>query len=279
MHTIFFTNKRVVQETSFRDGAASLSYATTEMIQDLAAGNERAGILVLGVGEIGQDIVRNLRNTDFRQVVILNRTPEKAQKLAEEVGFLYGGLHRLYEELERADIIVSSVSGSGPLITPDLITGSGLLSHKFFIDLSVPRSVDPSIEQIPGVVVYNLDEITEKTDEAVRKRRASIPQVQDIIEEAVKEFGEWAREMIVSPTIQKLKNTLEQIRKEELARFLKNASPAEVARLEEMSRSLMQKILKYPVLHLKAACRRGDSESLSELLHDLFNLERVKEKK
>jgi glutamyl-tRNA reductase len=139
--------------------------------------------------------------------------------------------------------------------------------------------VDPSIEQIPGVVVYNLDEITEKTDETVRKRRASIPQVQDIIEEAVKEFGEWAREMIVSPTIQKLKNTLEQIRKEELARFLKNASPAEVARLEEMSRSLMQKILKYPVLHLKAACRRGDSESLSELLHDLFNLERVKEKK
>jgi len=279
MHTIFFTNKRVVQETSFRDGAASLSYATTEMIQDLAAGNERAVILVLGVGEIGQDIVRNLRNTDFRQVVILNRTPEKAQKLAEEGGFLYGGLDRLYEELEHADIIVSSVSGSGPLITPDLISGSGLLSHKFFIDLSVPRSVDPSIEQIPGVVVYNLDEITEKTDETVRKRRASIPQVQDIIEEAVKEFGEWAREMIVSPTIQKLKNTLEQIRKEELARFLKNASPAEVARLEEMSRSLMQKILKYPVLHLKAACRRGDSESLSELLHDLFNLERVKEKK
>ena len=153
------------------------------------------------------------------------------------------------------------------------------MSHKFFIDLSVPRSVDPSLEHIPGVVLYNLDEITEKTQEAVNRRKAAIPRVQEIIGEALNEFEDWAREMIVSPTIQKLKNTLEQIRREELARYLKNASPAEAARLDEMSRSFMQKILKYPVLHLKAACRRGDSESISELLHDLFNLERVREKK
>src|SRR5690606_16613172 len=109
--------------------------------------------------------------------------------------------------------------------------------------------------------------------------KAAFPRVQEIIGEALNEFEDWAREMIVSPTIQKLKNTLEQIRREELARYLKNASPAEAARLDEMSRSFMQKILKYPVLHLKAACRRGDSESISELLHDLFNLERVREKK
>lgn len=278
MHTIFFTNKRVVQETSFRDGAASLSYATTEMMQDLVAGNSHAKILVLGTGEIGQDVVRNLTETNFENVVILNRTPDKAQKLAEAAGFRYGGLDMLVPELNQADIIVSSVSGTGPLITRDMIA-TPLISHKFFIDLSVPRSIDPSLDTLPGIVVYNLDEITEKTNEAVRKRIASIPQVRAIIAEALEEFGDWAREMVVSPTIQKLKNTLEQIRKEELARFLKNASPAEAARMEEMSRSFMQKILKYPVLHLKAACRRGDSESISELLHDLFNLERVKEKK
>ena len=85
---------------------------------------------------------------------------------------------------------------------------------------------------------------------------------------------DWSKEMIVSPTIQKLKNSLEQIRKEELTRFLKNAKPEEAQKLEEMSRSLMQKILKYPVLHLKAACKRGDAETLSEMLQDLFNLEK-----
>ena len=93
------------------------------------------------------------------------------------------------------------------------------------------------------------------------------------------DFEDWSKEMIVSPTIQKLKNTLEQIRKEELARFLKNAKPEEAQKLEEMSRSLMQKILKYPVLQLKAACKRGEAETLTEILHDLFNLEKQEEKK
>jgi len=85
--------------------------------------------------------------------------------------------------------------------------------------------------------------------------------------------------MLISPTIPKLKNTLEQIRKEELARFLKNAKAEEAEKLEEMSRSMMQKILKYPVLQLKAACKRGDAESLTEMLHELFNLERTEDKK
>jgi glutamyl-tRNA reductase len=139
--------------------------------------------------------------------------------------------------------------------------------------------VDPRIEEIPGIMVYNLDDIQEKTNEAVQKRRASIPHVRSIIQEAILEFEDWSKEMIVSPTIQKLKNTLEQIRKDELARFLKNAKPEEAQKLEEMSRSLMQKILKYPVLQLKAACKRGDAENLSEILNELFNLDKQKDNK
>jgi glutamyl-tRNA reductase len=142
----------------------------------------------------------------------------------------------------------------------------------------MPRSVDVEIESIPGVLVYNLDDIREKTNETVEKRKAAIPQVVSIIADAITDFDDWSKEMVVSPTIQKLKHTLEQIRKEELARYLKNAKPEEAEKLEEMSRSLVQKILKYPVLQLKAACKRGDAESLSEILNDLFNLEKVKER-
>ena len=129
------------------------------------------------------------------------------------------------------------------------------------------------MEEVPGTVVYNLDDLQEKTNEAVEKRKAAVPKVQQILDEAIAEFEDWSKEMVISPTIQKLKNQLEQIRKEELARFLKNAKPEEAAKLEEMSRSMMQKILKYPVLQLKAACKRGDAESLTELLNELFNLE------
>jgi glutamyl-tRNA reductase len=279
MHTIFFANKRVVQETAFRDGAASISYAAKELAEDLTTGIREPKVLVVGVGEIGQDFCLNLVNSRLRDVTILNRTPEKAETLAKKCGFRFNGIEHLEREIAAADVIVSSVSGNDPLITRRLMENIRIFSHKFFIDLSIPRSVEPSIEEIHGAIIYNIDDIQEKTTEAVEKRKASVPHVQNIIGESMVEFEDWSREMVVSPTIQKLKNSLEQIRKEELTRFLKNAKPEEAQKLEEMSRSLMQKILKYPVLHLKAACKRGDAESLSELLQDLFNLEKSAEKK
>jgi glutamyl-tRNA reductase len=279
MHTIFFVNKRVVQETSFRDGAASISYAAKELADDLTASIRDPKILVVGVGEIGQDVCLNLMNTRFQQVTILNRTVEKAEKLAAKCGFASGSIENLQAEVAKADVVISSVSGAEPLISRALVNESKILSHKFFIDLSMPRSIEPSIEEIPGALVYNLDDLREKTNEALEKRKASIPKIQSIIRDTISEFDEWSKEMVVSPTIQKLKNTLEKIRQEELARYLKNSKPEEAEKLEEMSRSLMQKILKYPVLQLKAACKRGDAESLTEMLHELFNLERATEKK
>ncbi len=278
MHTIFFVNKRVVQETAFRDGAASISYAAKELADDLTTGIHLPNVLVVGVGEIGQDFCLNLVNSRLGKVKILNRTVEKAETLAKRCGFDFGGIDLLAEEIAKADVIISSVSGNQSLISLDLMKDVKIVSHKFFIDLSMPRSIEPAVEELPGAIIYNLDDIREKTNEALEKRIASIPQVRSIIENAMGDFEDWSKEMIVSPTIQKLKNTLEQIRKEELARFLKNAKPEEAEKLEEMSRSLMQKILKYPVLQLKAACKRGDAESLTELLNDLFNLENQPEK-
>lgn len=279
MHTIFFVNKRVVQETSFRDGAASISYAAKELAEDLTNGIREPKILVLGVGEIGQDVCLNLANTSLKNVTILNRSIEKAQKLAEKCGFTFGPLERLESELQKADLVISSVSVNQPLVTPELLKNIQILSHKYFIDLSVPRSIDATIEEIPGVIVYNMDDLQEKTNAALEKRIASIPVVQAIIHGSLEDFAEWSKEMVISPTIQKLKQALEQIRKEELARYLKTANSQEAEKLEELSRSLMQKILKYPVLQLKAACKRGDAESLSEVLHDLFNLDKTEHPK
>ncbi|MEJ7643846.1 MAG: glutamyl-tRNA reductase [Chryseolinea sp.] len=278
LHTIFFANKRVVQETAFRDGAASIAYAAKELAEDLVSTLREPRILVIGVGEIGQDFCLNLVSSRMKKVKLLNRTVEKAESLAKRCGFEFGGIDEIAAEIALADVIVSSISGQQPLITRDLLKGIQIHSHKYFIDLSIPRSIESTVDEMTGAVVYNLDDIKEKTNIALERRKASIPKVQTIIEQAQAEFEDWSKEMVVSPTIQKLKNTLEQIRKEELSRFIKNAKPAEVEKLEEMSRSLMQKILKYPVLQLKAACRRGDAESLTEILNDLFNLENQAER-
>ena len=151
------------------------------------------------------------------------------------------------------------------------------MSFKYFIDLSVPRSVSPEVEEIPGVMLYAIDSIRSRAEEALARRLESVPKVREIIGEAVLEFNDWSKEMIVSPTIQKLKGALEQIRKEELGRFTKNLSDSELEKVERITTSMMQKILKLPVLQLKAACKRGEAETLIDVLNDLFNLEKQKE--
>ncbi|MEZ0483022.1 glutamyl-tRNA reductase [Fibrella aquatica] len=273
MHTIFFTNKRVAQETSFRDGAASVSYAAVELIDELLGERGNPKVLVVGLGEIGADVCRNLANRDVSNITICNRTRSKAEELAHELNVRFADFDQLATEIQQADVIISAVQRDEPLFTPALLRDVTVLTYKYFIDLSVPRSVDAAVEQIPGVLVYNIDHIRTRTDEALNRRLASIPQVEAIISQATAEFGDWSKEMMVSPTINKLKNALEQIRKEEIARHLKHLSPDESERMDKITKGIMQKVLKLPVLQLKAACKRGEAETLIDVLNDLFNLD------
>ncbi len=274
MHTIFFTNKRVAQETPFRDGAASVSYAAVELIDELIGERQNPNVLVIGLGEIGTDVCKNLESKKLSNITLCNRTQAKADTLAEQHGFRVADFSNLTDEIRRADVIISSVMRDEPLITPALLHDVNVLTFKYFIDLSVPRSVDAAVEQIPGVLVYNIDHIRNRTDEALNQRLAAIPKVEAIITQAVAEFGDWSKEMVVSPTINKLKNALEQIRRDEIARYLKHLTPDESEKVDKITRGIMQKIIKLPVLQLKAACKRGEAETLIDVLNDLFDLEK-----
>lgn len=275
LHTIFFTNKRVQQETSFRDGAASTSYAALELVEELTADVANPRVLVVGLGEIGADVCRHLGDSKlFQDVTICNRTRSKADLLAEECGLKVIDFEDLVPGLRDADVVISSISRDEPFFTRDMVERLDVLSYKFFIDLSVPRSIATDVEQVPGVLVYNIDAIHSKASAALERRLAAVPQVRAIIEESLAGLQDWAKEMMVSPTIQKLKNALEQIRLEEMDRFQKKMSPEEAKRMDDITRSLMQKILKQPVLQLKAACKRGEADQLIDVLTDLFDLER-----
>jgi glutamyl-tRNA reductase len=274
MHTIFFTNKRVAQETPFRDGAASVSYAAVELIDELIGEKQNPSVLVIGLGEIGTDVCKNLEARHLTNITLCNRTQSKADELASQYGFRVADFANLTEEIRRADVIISSIMRDEPLITPALLKDVNVLTFKYFIDLSVPRSVDAAVEQIPGVLVYNIDNIRNRADEALNQRMAAIPQVEAIVTQAVAEFGDWSKEMVVSPTINKLKNALEQIRRDEIARHLKHLTPGESEKVDKITRGIMQKIIKLPVLQLKAACKRGEAETLIDVLNDLFDLER-----
>ncbi|RYU77815.1 glutamyl-tRNA reductase [Hymenobacter persicinus] len=274
LHTIFFTNKRVQQETSFRDGAASTSYATLELVEELTADIANPRVLVVGLGEIGADVCRHFSDSKaFNEVTLCNRTRAKADALALECGLQVLEFENLVQGLKDADVVISSIAHDSPFFTREMVERLDVLNFKFFIDLSVPRSIEAEVEQVPGVLVYNIDTIQSKASAALEQRLAAIPHVRAIIADSIAGLQDWTKEMMVSPTIQKLKNALEQIRQEEMDRFQKKMSPEEAKRMDEVTRSLMQKILKQPVLQLKAACKRGEADQLIDVLTDLFDLE------
>jgi len=274
MHTIFFANKRIVQETGFRDGAASTSYAAVELMEGFLSLINSPKILVLGLGEIGEDVCRTLASKGYNNITISNRTLSKAEKLAGEFGFEVLNFSDFEDKLSDFDIVISSVRSDNPVITIQNLSARKRKSITYLLDLSVPRSIQTDVEELSGVVVYDLDEIQKRANQAVEKRKAAIPAVKAIVAELVAELEDWSKEMIVSPTIQKLKNALEVIRKEELSRHVKSLNEEEIQKIDKITSSMMQKIIKLPVLQLKAACKRGEAETLIDVLNDLFNLEK-----
>ncbi len=269
MHTIFFANKRVVQETSLQDGTASVASVAVDLIGGFIRNIEQPRIALIGLGEIGQNVLENL-NSNETNITLVNRTKSKAVKLAEGKNIKVSDFNSLDKVIADNDVIISAVSGTKPVISATNLGKDSI--HKLLIDLSVPRSMDVDLENIPGISLYNVDQLTERTVKARKVRERAIPNAEKIIEEELLNFSKWKNEMEVSPTIQKLKNALDQIRREELARH-KKLSEEEMELLEVVTKSMIQKVIKLPVLQLKAACKRGEADTLVGVLNDLFNLE------
>ena len=275
LHTVFFTHKRVRQETGFCDGAASVSYAALQLVEDLTAHLASPRVLLLGAGAFGADVARYFgASSRFAHVTLCNRTRARAGALAAECGLPVLDFADLARGIQEADVVISSVAATVPLITPELLGNEPVLSHKYLVDLSMPHSIAATVETVPGVLLYSLNAIQSKASSALERRLAAVPEVRAIIAESMAGLQDWSEEMEVSPTIHKLKNALEQLRQEETKRYAKNMSPAETEMLDEVTRSLMQKVLKQPVLQLKAACKRGEPGQLVELISELFDLER-----
>jgi glutamyl-tRNA reductase len=134
--------------------------------------------------------------------------------------------------------------------------------------------MDSELDTIDGIILYNVDQIEEQTSGIIERRRAAITEVELILDETIGELKNWSLEMEVSPTIKKLKKALEEIRKEEIARYVGKITEVEQDLIDKVTKRIVQKVIKLPVLQLKAACKRGEAETLVEVLNDLFNLEK-----
>lgn len=270
LHSLFFANKKVVQETNFRSGAASISYAVKELVEELVS-DKSTPVLLLGMGEIGSATLKNLAESGFSNLSICNRSIEKVTQFASDFPAHYVPFEHWSAALQNSTVVISALSGN--VLNIGFKDIKPMSKFQYFIDLGLPRSIQPEIEQHPGVILYNLDQIQSKVSEALQIRQNSIPLVELIINEALAEFQEWTNEIQVSPVIHQLKNSLEQIRQEEMARFVKKAGEEQQIWADELTRNMMQRIMKTHVVQLKAACKRGDADQLVEVLNQIFNLE------
>lgn len=270
MHTVFFTNKRMIQETSFRDGTASVASAAVETAEKFMANYIMPKIAVIGLGEIGENVAENLRDLNA-EITLVNRTLEKAEQKARELGYLVAPFEELNRVVAESNVVISAVQAPAPVITEQMLAANEY--PKMLIDLSIPRSIEETVENCVGVLLYNVDHLKAKASDALKRREAALPAVHSIIDEGVYDYQNWSQEMEVSPTIKKLKDTLEEIRKQEIARYLDKVGEKEAKILEQATKSMIQKVIKLPVLQLKAACKRGEAETLVDVLNDLFNLE------
>jgi glutamyl-tRNA reductase len=271
MHTIFITNKRVVQETGFRDGAASTTFVTLDLIDSFASNIKNPKILVLGLGEIGTDIAKSLKEANYAYVSLCNRTQQTAIELGKRLGFEVIDFENFHCQLSNFNVIISSIRTAEYIITEAKHLNQSSLTYLF--DLSVPRSISPLLENTNGIVLYTLDEIQIRKDKGLKDREAALPSVKNIIDQSLSDLEYGLRELSVTPTIQKLKGVLDQIRSEELARYSKNISESEKDLMEKVTNSIIQKILKQPVIHLKDVCMKGDPQNIIHTLNKLFDLE------
>lgn len=273
MHSIFYTHKRVAKETNWCCGTASLSYAAVELLGTLLQEHKKAKILLLGIGEIGKDIARNLPYLcETANIYITNRSAHKATALAQHYGYQWVPFTEYPKYLKQMDALIVCTEQKKPIITKHMLQNRHA-ACMCLLDMSIPRGIASQVEELPGVLLYNIDDIKETTSRTLTERKASLSTLQSITQEAQEDFFIWCQEFALSPVIQRLKKALEQLRKEEIARYLKDLNTEESHKIDKITRSLVQRIIKYPVLQLKAACKRGEAHSITEVLNDLFDLE------
>jgi glutamyl-tRNA reductase len=261
--------KRVRTETGLSSGRHSVGAEAANLAARRFGSLAHARVVVVGAGKTGERVARQLAKLGATDIVVLNRSPERAEALAQSVRGRAAPLEALYGELALADIAIVATSAVGPLVFADpLVSARRRFATLHFplllIDLSVPRNVDPAVGSVPGCVVVDLDALRPAVAAGERERNASIPHAQALVEQEAAEYLEWLRAASAREAIRPLCDALAEVCRREVA-FAAGETVA--ARTTER---IVAKLLARPMVELRGAAARG--ESLEELVSALARL-------
>lgn len=263
-------SKRVKNETQISEGAASVAYAAVQYILDNSHDINNQRVLLYGTGKIGSVTCENLRKHIYeKNLVLTNRTQENAEKLAKKIGAVVKPINQLQEEMEEADVII--VATGAEHFTVDKKHFERLKKkNRILIDLSVPRNIDPEISLMEGVQIADVDHLSHLQEQAMQKRRNSIPKARGILEEGMAEYMEWLNVRHLSPTFKAIKSRLDEFRKEELDFHKGKLSEEDMEKLDGITSRLMNKLARQMINHIKE--KHTETSSPVDTLSSILNI-------
>lgn len=278
-HTIQ-TVKQVRTQTEVARNAVSISYVAVELARKVFGKLEGNRALLVGAGEMCELAATHLKERGVDAVDVTNRTFARAEQLARRFGGNPYPLENLREALESADIVVSS-TGSPEAIIGKQDVEAALKKRKsaslLLIDIAVPRDIDPEVGDLPGVFLFDIDDLQKVIEANKEKRKKEAEKAAGLIARRVREYEKWRRMQDVNPVIVELRRNVEVMRKEELEKSLKNlhGCSEEVRKeLDRLSYSIMNKMLHQPITQLKRAAREENLEGgLMSFFRSLFKLD------
>ncbi|MFI2741819.1 glutamyl-tRNA reductase [Zhouia sp. PK063] len=268
-NSVIQASKRIKNETELSSGATSVSFASVQYILKNVAEVSSKNILLFGTGKIGRNTCENLvKHTKNDHITLINRTRDKAEKIAGKFNLLVKDYCDLQEEIRKTDVLVVATGAQNPTISKALIhTTKPLL----ILDLSIPKNVSDDVLELPNVTSVHLDQLSEMTNETLERRKAYIPQAETIIEEVKSEFIMWLETRKFAPTIKALKKKLKTMKDAEIDFHRKKYADFNDEQAEALSNRIIQKITTHFANHLKENSNTSD-ESL-ELIQKVFQLE------
>lgn len=269
--------RRAREETEISRNAVSVSSVAVEMAVRVTGALSGCRMLVIGTGEAGRLVAQAAGDRGISRTVVIGRTRQRAQSLAEQLGGTPAGMDALHRELAEASIVISC-SGA-PHYTLSVGQVKQAMSERpnlplVIIDIAVPRNIEPTVARIDNVFLYNIDDITRLSNENLKLREQEIARAERIVFEELESFNAWWREYKVRPVIRAMMNKAEKIRHSHLERTLKKLpglTGEEKHSLEVMTRSIVSKVLRDPIQNLKAD-GSGDPD-YTEIVRQLFRLE------
>ena len=270
--------KKIRHETGIGQSTVSISYAAVELARKIFGSLEAKTVLVIGAGEMSELAARHLMSSGAATLFLTNRSFDRTVELAALLGGRAVPFEELFETMSQADIVISSTAA--PHFILQKSDGPRLMAKRknrpmFFIDIAVPRDIDPELNKIDNIFLYDIDDLGQVVESNRRERQREADRGEELIEHEVDRFLAHVRSLEVVPTIVSLQARLEEIRRGEVERLrgkLGPLSPEQEQALDALTRGIINKILHEPMTQLKSAAQQPDSLRIVDIVRKVFNL-------